>query len=246
MKPGMVRAWLRLFAVQAAWNFERLQGIGAAWAIEPLLRDLPGGPEGERYRDAMRRAANFFNSHPYLAGLAVGAVARAEHDGVPASQIERLRSALPAPLGSVGDRLFWAGVLPTTSGLGLAFAATMPWVVGPAVFFALYNTVHLMVRGWALNAGWHEGMGVSRALGQPWLQTALKLAVPFALASVGFAVPTMGSWLSDGLPWSARGGVLGVAVVGVAISRWILPALSGLRFGLSAAGLALVVGWVWL
>jgi len=245
MKPGMMRAWLRLFAVQAAWNFERLQGIGAAWASEPLLRDLPGGPGGERYRDAMRRAANFFNAHPYFAGLAVGAIARAEHDGVPASQIERLRSTLPAPLGSVGDRLIWAGVLPTTSGLGLALAATMPWALGPAVFVVLYNVVHLMVRGWALRAGWENGMHVSRALAEPWLQTALRLAVPFSLASVGFALPVMGSWLTDGLTWSGRGGVLAVAVLGVALGRWVLPTLSGLRFGLSAAGLALVVGWLW-
>lgn len=246
MKRGMAQAWWRLFAVQAAWNFERLQGIGAAWAIEPLLRDLPGGPGGERYQDAMRRAATFFNSHPYLSGLAVGAVARAEHDALPPSQIERLRSTLPAPLGSVGDRLFWAGVLPTTSGLGLALAAMMPWAVGPGVFFVLYNVVHLMVRTWALRAGWESGMGVSRALGQQWLQTALRLSVPFALASVGFALPTMGSWLSDGLPWSARGGVIAVAVTGVALARWVMPSLSGLRFGLSAAGLAVLVGWLWL
>jgi mannose/fructose/N-acetylgalactosamine-specific phosphotransferase system component IID len=246
MKAGMVRAFFRLFTVQAAWNFERLQGIGAAWAIEPLLRDLPGGPSGERYRDAMRRAATFFNSHPYLSGLAVGAVARAEHDHVPVPQIERLRSTLPAPLGAVGDRLFWAGVLPTTSGLGLALAATMPWAVGPAVFFVLYNVVHLLVRGWALQAGWDGGMGVARALGQQWLRTALYLAAPFALTMVGFALPTMGSWLVDGFTWTARGGVIAVAALGLVVSRWVMPTLSGLRFGLSAAGLALLVGWVWL
>jgi mannose/fructose/N-acetylgalactosamine-specific phosphotransferase system component IID len=238
----MVRAWLRLFTVQAAWNFERLQGIGAGWAGEPLLRDLPP----ERRQDAMRRASSFFNSHPYFSGLAVGALARAEHDGVPPAQIERLRSTLPAPLGAVGDRLFWAGVLPTASGVGLAFAATLPWGAGPGVFFGLYNLVHFLVRGWALSAGWDEGMGVSRALGQQWLQTALRLAAPFALTAIGFALPTMGSWLTDGLPWSARFGVLGVAAAGVLISNWLLPALSGLRFGLSTAGAALILGWLWL
>ncbi len=241
----MLRAWCRLFAVQAAWNFERLQGIGAAWALEPLVRDLPGGVGGERYRDAVRRGAGFFNAHPYLAGLAVGAVARAEHDGVPPSEIERLRSTLPAPLGSVGDRLFWAGVLPTTSGLGLAAAASMPWYVGPSVFLVLYNAVHLLVRGWALRAGWEGGMKVAKALGQPWLRGALRLAVPCALAAVGFAIPIIGSWLSDGLPWSARGGVVAVAVIGVALGRWVAPSLTGLRFGLSAAGVALVAGWLW-
>jgi len=88
-------------------------------------------------------------------------------------------------------------------------------------------------------------MGVSRALGRRWLQVALGLAVPFALASMGFALPIIGSWLTDGLTWTARGGVLAVAVVGVALGRWVMPTLTGLRFGLSAAMLALVAGWLW-
>jgi len=109
----------------------------------------------------------------------------------------------------------------------------------------LYNVVHVMVRGWALRAGWEHGPNVAKALAEPWLQTALRIAVPFALAAVGFAMPVMGSWLTDGLSWSARGVVLAVAVLGVALGRWVMPTLSGLRFGLSAAVLALAVGWLW-
>jgi PTS system mannose-specific IID component len=68
----------------------------------------------------MERATQFFNAHPYMAGMEVGAVARAEHDGVPGDQIRRMRHALVGPLGSVGDRLIWAGVLPAAAGVGLA------------------------------------------------------------------------------------------------------------------------------
>ena len=79
MKRGMILSWLRLFAVQSSWSYERMGAIGTARAMEPLLRDLPGGREGARYQEAMRRSVGFFNSHPYLIGVAAGAVARAEH-----------------------------------------------------------------------------------------------------------------------------------------------------------------------
>ena len=116
-RPKLVRTLLRLFTVQGSWNYERMQGIGVGVAEEPLLRDLraEGGSDGVAYRTAVARGAHFFNAHPYLCGLAVGAAARAEHDGVPPEQVERLRTALCGPLGSLGDRLVWAGWLPFTS-----------------------------------------------------------------------------------------------------------------------------------
>jgi mannose/fructose/N-acetylgalactosamine-specific phosphotransferase system component IID len=241
----MMQALARLFMVQASWNHDRLQGVGAAHAIEPLLRDLPGGPEGERYRDAMHRAASFFNAHPYMLGLAIGAVARAEHEGASPDQIERLKAALPAPLGAVGDRLVWAGILPATSGLGLACAATLPWAAGPAVFLALYNIAHVFIRTWALFAGWWSGMQVARALSAPWLKVALRIAAPMAAVTVGFSLPLIGQWLAEGMPAVARFGIGGVALAGVLLGRWIAPSVSGLKFGLASVALALVVGWLW-
>jgi len=106
---------LRLLAVQGAWNYETLMGNGIAFAMEPGLRLLPGGRTGAPFRAAMARHAGYFNAHPYLAGLAVGALVRAELDGEDATRIERFRTACCGPLGSVGDRLVWAGWLPGCS-----------------------------------------------------------------------------------------------------------------------------------
>ena len=119
MKPPLGRTLLRLFTVQGSWNYERMQGVGVGVAEEPLLRDLAVSRSAAAYRAAVARAAHFFNAHPYLCGMAVGAAARAEHDGTPPDQVERLRTALCGPLGSLGDRLVWAGWLPLNSGLAL-------------------------------------------------------------------------------------------------------------------------------
>ena len=238
-------ALLRLFTVQGSWNYERMMGVGAGVAEEPLLRDLPGGPAGPAYRSALARGARFFNAHPYLAGLAVGAAARAEHDGAPADQIERLRTALCGPLGSVGDRLVWAGWLPLTAGLAIAGVALgLGWsaVLG---FLVVYNVGHVALRWWALHQGWRLGLKVVAALQAPWLQRAIALAGPGMALGAGLGLPLAAVWLAGAFePW-ARIALAGFAGAGLLL-LWMLPRqVSGLRLGLGMVAVALVAAWLW-
>ena len=219
-------------------------GVGLGFATEPLLRDLPGGRDGAAYRSALARATGYFNAHPYLAGLAAGALARAEHDGLPPEQVERLRTALLGPLGSVGDRLVWAGTLPAAVGVGLALTATAPVGVGAGVLLALHNTVHLTLRIWSLRAGWQLGPRIAKALGSPVLSRSLGVAAPVAALSVGFALPVVGAWLSRDFAPGTRLAVVIVFVTALVVVRWLAPRLGGVRLGLLAAALALVGAWL--
>ena len=170
MKPRFGTALLRLFAVQGSWNYERMIGLGAGVAEEPLLRGLLSEGNGTAYRDAVARGAHFFNAHPYLVGLAVGAAARAEVEHAPPEQIERLRAALTGPLGSLGDRLVWAGWLPLTIGLALVAVGLGAGLRAVAAFLVVYNVGHVALRWWALRAGWKHGVNVVTALRSPFLQ----------------------------------------------------------------------------
>jgi len=245
MSRGMVRAWLRLFAIQGSWNYERMQGAGAAWAIEPMLRGLRDGPD-PRYRAALGRAAQAFNANPYLAGLAIAAVARAEHEGVEAERIERFKVALTGPLGSVGDRLVWAAALPAASAVGLVLAAVARgWWLPAAGFLLAYNLVHLTLRTWSLRTGWRGGAGVTQALARPVVQGALRIAGPLPGLAVGFALPLAATWLTADLASGARVGVFLLAGLGVVVGRWLAPTLGGLRFGLWAVGITLLAEALW-
>lgn len=245
MKRGMMAAAAKLFAVQASWNYERLQSIGAAVAIEPLLRDLPGGPTGDAYRRAMGRAAGFFNAHPYLAGLAIGAVARAEHSGVAEERVARLRSILKGPLGSIGDRLVWVGILPLTSAAGISLVALGKPLAGVVVFLAMYNVAHVAIRLWALRNGWRLGTSVAKALGHPVLMVAMKYVGPLAAFGIGLAVPLAGAYLTAGFQAGANAGVAAVTVAGIVAFKWFLPHLSASRVGLMAILVALALGTLW-
>ena len=186
--PGFGRVLARLFTLQAAWSYERMQGVGFGHAAEPALRALEGGAGGPRYRAALARQSQFFNAHPYFAGLAVGAAVRAEVDGEPPERIARLREALCGPLGALGDRLFWASWLPVCSALALIAFVFGARVWAALLFLVLYNAAHLACRVWALRAGWNRGMAVAGALSTPVLRLLGRVAAPLAGVVVGAAL----------------------------------------------------------
>jgi mannose/fructose/N-acetylgalactosamine-specific phosphotransferase system component IID len=243
--PGFARVLARLFTLQAAWNYERMQGIGFGHAAEPALRALEGGPEGARYRAALARQARFFNAHPYFAGLAVGASVRAELDGEAPERIERLREALCGPLGSIGDRLFWASWLPVCGAIGLVLVAFGARGWAAAGFLVLYNAAHLTCRVWGLRAGWARGMQVVGALQVPGLRLAGRLAVPLAGFVVGTALPIAFGWQlrgASGHTWLA--GAAGAALFAMVL-RGAGPRASGITLAVAVLGLTWAFGLLW-
>jgi PTS system mannose-specific IID component len=220
--------FLRLFAVQGAWNYETMMGNGIGFAIEPALRLLPGGRDGDLYRAALARQSRYFNANPYLAGLAVGGLARAELDRDSVEHIERFRAACCGPLGSVGDQLVWAGWLPFCSLLALAaFGAGMGPLGVVLVFLGTFNLGHIVLRAWVFNAGLREGLKIARFLGHAVFRrgpvviaraTAVMagIAIPVAVARVVGARPVaLASALVVALVWT-----VGTALVARRADGW--------------------------
>lgn len=190
--PASLRAsiLLRCLAIQGSWNYEILVGNGMGFCVEPALRGLPGGSEGQAYKDALARQSVYFNAHPYLASLAVGALARAELEQVAPARIERFRTALCGPLGSLGDRLVWAAWLPACSLVALMLFGFRWSPLGVvAGFLLLYNIGHLGLRDWGLRAGWKYGLRVASAMGHPVLQHGPRYIGRVSAVLGGLALP---------------------------------------------------------
>ena len=240
---GGWRAWLRLFAVQGTWNYERMLGVGMGYAAEPLLDDLKT-VDPVRHTEAVVRSAEFFNCHPNLAGLALGAPARAEYDGVPGAQIVRLRTALCSPLGALGDQLFWAGLVPLLVGAALAavvLGARWWAVLG---FLLLYNAARVATGVWSLRTGLDAGMGVGGAIAKSWISGAIERVGPAAAFAIGVAIPLVAAWYLEVIGWPGALGALAVAATGVAVTRWFGAALTAVRFALLALVLLVLFRWV--
>jgi len=236
---GVARALLRLFAVQGSWNYERMLGVGMGYAAEPLLEDLKAA-DPVRHSEAVVRSAEFFNCNPNLAGLALGATARAEYDAVPGVQIARLRTALCSPLGALGDQLFWAGLLPALVGAALvAVVLGARWwaLIG---FLLVYNAVRIWTARWSLRTGLAAGMGVGSAIGSSWVPRAIPRVGLAAGFLVGLAGPLVAGWfLGPFGPLSVVAVVL-VAGLGIASGRLFGSRMTGGRFALVAVLLTLL------
>jgi len=224
--------FLRLLAIQGSWNYEILLGNGIGFCVEPALRRLPGGVHTPEFKAALARESQYFNAHPYFASLAVGALARAELDREPGERIERFRTALCGPLGSVGDRLVWAGWLPFCSLLALAAfgLGAGPFVV-LALFLITYNIGHFALRLWGLSTGWQHGLRVASALGNPVLRRGPQQIARVAALAAGIALPLALSRVI-GPGRALIGGVLLAVVVGEMLIVKLSGRIEGWRLAL--------------
>ena len=242
--PGFGLAVARLFTIQAAWTYERMLGIGFGFVAEPMLRGLRRNGDSQAYRGAVARQSRFFNAHPYFASLAVGAAVRAELDGVQPERIERLRSALAGPLGSLGDRLIWAGWLPACAAIALMLVALSAGAWAVVAFLVLYNVTHVWLRVWGLKAGFRSGIGVAGALSAPGLQRALELVTPVAAFLVGGALVSVLAWIPVRARWETAAGAAAALLFAAAV-RAIQPRATGMVVAGGVLAAVLVVGVLW-
>ncbi len=148
----------RLLLLQATFNYERQQGLGWAYALQPALERLYPDPAERRERLAEHTA--YFNTQPTLASLALGAVTgleeqRAAGEGPDAETVARVKTVLGSSLAAAGDRLFWFTLRPLAACLGVLGALGGSWW-GAVLLWLCYNLLHLGVRlpgvGWGYRA----------------------------------------------------------------------------------------------
>jgi PTS system mannose-specific IID component len=242
----VVRGWtaasvlLRALAVQGSWNYETLTGTGFAFVLLPALRQIHSGDPAALDK-AIRRHEGPFNSHPYLAPLALGAVIRMEEEGEDPVVIDRFKAALRGSLGTLGDQLIWTGWRPVCLlGALTLLALGVPWWAAVVAFLCAYNLGHLGLMYWGFSVGLNEGRAVAGRLRgtvrstQPRLMTAgaFLVGVVVVLVAVG-GIPLTGqkppvAWVipaavgvAAAIRWGVRvrrvvvGGVLALAIMGV-------------------------------
>jgi mannose PTS system EIID component len=224
--------FVRMLAVQGSWNYETLLGTGIGFVMEPALRFLPGGVNGPAYRSALARESRYFNAHPYLTGIAVGALTRAELEGADPARIERFRSALASPLGSVGDRLVWASWLPFCSVVALGvFGAGGSALAVVGTFLLLYNAGHFLLRAWGLHVGLARGLNVASALGNPVMRQGPQYIGSATALVAGVALP-IALQRVVGPSRALVGGIVVAALVGLLILARLRERAEGWRIAL--------------
>ena len=109
-KGDIQKVYVRnLFGLQLGWNYEKMQGLGYAYVIMPVLKRLYAN-DPDKMKRALKMQLGYFNTTPGMSHLIVGAdMALEEELGIEAEEaITGLKTGLMGPFAGVGDTLFIA------------------------------------------------------------------------------------------------------------------------------------------
>lgn len=135
-------AW-RSLLLQASFNYERMQAAGWLYGLAPALKKIHTN-KADLSR-AMKGHLGFFNTHPFLVTFVMGIVLAMERSKQNVNSIQSTKIAVGAPLGGIGDAMFWLTLLPICGGIG-ASLALQGSIMGAVFFFVLFNVVHFALR----------------------------------------------------------------------------------------------------
>jgi PTS system mannose-specific IID component len=235
----LARVASRSLYLQALWTAERMQGPGFAFSILPALARVLR--PGER-ADALRRHMAYFNTHPALAGIVLGAVARLEErrangEAIPGERIEAVKRALASPLAALGDPLFWVTLRPLAGLLGVMAVGLIPppgslgpdWrvLLCPLVVLLAYNAVALPLRLSGVARGYaraEEPLELVRTLRLKEWRATLERIGAFACGALGAALVMR---VRDSIGRVSGGGVahlllllMGALAASAVLARW--------------------------
>ncbi|MDR2833373.1 MAG: PTS system mannose/fructose/sorbose family transporter subunit IID [Streptococcaceae bacterium] len=176
-KKERIEVSIRSWFLQGSWNYERMQNGGWAFSMIPALKKLY--PEGEEAKKALERHLEFFNTHPYVAPPILGVTLALEEERANGAQIDDaaiqgVKIGMMGPLAGIGDPVFWFTVRPMLGAMFAAMAKSDGTLLGPALFFVLWNIIRIAFSWYTQELGYKQGSNIAKDL--TGLQTITKLA----------------------------------------------------------------------
>ena len=174
--PGLLtrrdvfQSWLRwLFFSHACYNWERMQGLGFAQSMTPIIAKLYKTKED--ISAALQRHLVFFNTQPDVGGVIHGMVIAMEEERATGADISDeaingVKTGLMGPMAGIGDTVQQGIVIPIALAIGMSVAtggavgtATQGNILGPLLYLVLVAAFVWGV-GWFL---WWQGYRQGRA-----------------------------------------------------------------------------------
>ena len=169
---------LRSTFLQGSWNYERMQNGGWCFAMIPAIKKLYTNKEDQKA--ALKRHLEFFNTHPYVASPVLGVTLALEEEKANGAQvddaaIQGVKVGMMGPLAGVGDPVFWFTARPMLGALGASLAMGGS-ILGPILFFVLWNVIRWAFMWYTQEFGYRAGSKISEDLSGGLLQKVTKIA----------------------------------------------------------------------
>ncbi len=198
-RSDLVSMFLRSNLQQASFNFERIHGLSFCYDMIPAIKRLY--PLKEDQVAALRRHLVFFNTTPAVCGPVIGVTAAMEEARANGAEIDDgtingIKVGLMGPLAGVGDPLVWGTLRPITAALGASLALSGN-ILGPLLFFFIFNAVRLAMKWYGLQLGFRKGVNIVSDMGGNVLQKLTEGASILGLFVMGVLVT---KWTSINVP----------------------------------------------
>ena len=180
----LVSMFLRSNLQQASFNFERIHGLGFCYDMIPAIKRLY--PLKEDQVAALKRHLVFFNTTPAVCGPVIGVTAAMEEARANGAAIDD---------GAING--IKVGTLrPITAALGASLALSGN-ILGPLLFFFIFNAVRLAMKWYGLQLGFRKGVNIVSDMGGNLLQKLTEGASILGLFVMGVLVT---KWTTINVP----------------------------------------------
>lgn len=234
-KKDLMSIYIRSLSLEYSWNYERQQHMGYCFAMLPAIRRIYEKKEAQI--EAARRHMEFFNTTPYVSTAIMGIStameeSNADNTDFDTSSINSVKVALMGPLAGIGDSMFWGTLRVIATGIGTSLALNGN-ILGPILFWLIYNIPAYLVRYWCLKFGYGFGTSFLNRIEESGLMPKLTYgAAVIGLMVIGAMIPNM---INIQIAGSLGTGESATAVQ--AILDGIMPSLLPLLMTLGVYGL---------
>ena len=165
-KKDRQKVWWRHQFLQGSWNYERMQNGGWCYSMIPAIKKLYTNKDDQIA--ALKRHLEFYNTHPYVSAPVIGVTLALEEEranGAPVDDvaIQGVKVGMMGPLAGVGDPVFWFTVRPILGALGASIAMSGS-VLGPILFFVLWNVIRMAFEWYTQEFGYKVGSSIAKDL----------------------------------------------------------------------------------
>ena len=184
------KVWWRHQFLQGVMNYERMQNGGWAYSISPALEEIYTDKEDQS--QALKRHLEFYNTHPYVSNSVMGVTLAMEEERANGADIDDgaingVKIGLMGPLAGVGDPVFWFTIRPILGALGASLALTGN-IVGPLIFFLIWNAMRLIFEWKSQEFGYRTGNEIIKDLSGGFLCRVTLMASILGMFIIGALV----------------------------------------------------------
>lgn len=158
-KQDLNRIFWNLQTMSFSYNYEKLQTIGFAHCMIPVLDRLYENADKATRITAMKRHLEFYNSQINTGALILGVTAAMEEKTSEEEKdaVVSVKAGLMGPLAGLGDSLLKFTWLPICGSIGAAFALQGN-LIGPILMFILFNIVNVGSKYFFIHYGYNKGV----------------------------------------------------------------------------------------